>query len=108
MSFILVAQQPDNSIFFINTLLCVARATKLAMYILQKVCLCAADYNLGYINKTLSSLIAFDYLILTFKVKRLAKKYQTFLGNLILSFVSMVTAEDSGALLFPIGYRQIA
>ena len=26
----------------------------------------------------------------------------------LLSFVSMVTAEDSGALLFPIGYRQVA
>ena len=25
-----------------------------------------------------------------------------------LSFVFMVTAEDSGALLFPIGYKQIA
>ena len=27
--------------------------TMLAMYILQKVCLCAADYYLGYMNKTL-------------------------------------------------------
>ena len=37
--------------------------TKLAMYILQKLCLCAADCNLGYMNKTLFTLIAFDYLI---------------------------------------------
>ena len=43
-------------------------------------------------------LIAFDYLILTFKVK----KYQIFPGNLIFL---IVTAEDSGTLLFPIGYR---
>ena len=47
--------------------------TKLAMYILQKVCLCAAGYDLGNINKTLFAFIAFDYLILTFKVKREAK-----------------------------------
>ena len=52
--------------FFINTLLCVAMVTKLAMYILQKACSYAADCNLGYMNKTLFILIAFDYLILTF------------------------------------------
>ena len=63
--------------FFINTLLCVAMVSKLAMHILQKVCLCAADYNLGYTNKTLFTLIAFDYLILTFKVQRSAKNTQT-------------------------------
>ena len=34
--------------------------TKLAMYILQKVCLCAADCYLGYMNKTLFNFIAFD------------------------------------------------
>ena len=59
--------------FFINTLLCVAMVTKSAMHILQNVCLCAADCYLGYMNKTLFSLIAFDYLILTFKVNRSAK-----------------------------------
>ena len=58
---------------FINTLLCVAMVTKLAIYILQKICLCAAAYNLVYMNKTLFTFIAFDYLILTFKVKRAAK-----------------------------------
>ena len=41
--------------FFINTLICVAIVTNLAMYILQGVCLCAADCNLSYINKTLPS-----------------------------------------------------
>ena len=40
--------------------------TMLAMYIIQKVCLCAADCNLGYMDITLFTLIAFDYLILTF------------------------------------------
>ena len=53
--------------------------TKLTMYILQKVCLCAAGYNLGYMNKTLFAFIAFDYLILTFKVKRAAKNTRYFL-----------------------------
>ena len=57
--------------------------TKLAMYILQKVCLWAAGCNLGYMNRILFALITYDYLILTFKVKRSAKKYQIFLGNLI-------------------------
>ena len=53
---------------------------KLAMYnILQNVCLCAADCNLGYMNKTLFTLIAVDYLILTFKVKRSAKNTKYFL-----------------------------
>ena len=64
---------------FVNTLLCVAMAAKLAMYILQKVCLCAAGYNLGYMNKTLFACIAFGYLILTFKVKRAAKNTRYFL-----------------------------
>ena len=53
--------------------------TMLAMYILQKVGLCAADCNLGYMNKTLFILIAFDYLILTYKVKRSAKNTRNFL-----------------------------
>ena len=82
--------------------------TKLAMYILQKVCLCAADCYLGYMNKTLSSLIAFDFLILSFTVKRSAKNIRYFSKLDFLSFVSIVTAEDSGALLFSVGYRQIA
>ena len=82
--------------------------TKLAMYILQKVCLCAADCNLGNMNKTLSSLIAIDYLILTFKAKRSAKNIRYFLETWFLGFVSMLTAEFSEALLFLIGYRQIA
>ena len=53
-----------NLVCFINTLICFAMVTKLAMYILQKVSLCAADCNLGYMNKTLLTLIAFDYSIL--------------------------------------------
>ena len=53
--------------------------TMLAMYILQKECLCAADCNLGYMNKILFTLIAFDYLILTFKVKGSAKNTRYFL-----------------------------
>ena len=65
--------------FSINTLLCVAMVTKLEMYILQKVCRCAADCNLGYMNKTLLTFIAFDYLILTFEVKRSAKNTRYFL-----------------------------
>ena len=61
------------------TLLCVAMVTKLAIYILQKICLCAAAYNLVYMNKTLFTFIALDYLILTFKVKRAAKNTRYFL-----------------------------
>ena len=64
---------------FINTPLCVAMVTMLAMYILQKVLLCVADCNKGYINKTLFTLIALNYLILTFKVKRSAKNTRYFL-----------------------------
>ena len=37
--------------------------TMLGMHILQEVCLCAAGCNLGYMNKTLFTLIAFDYVI---------------------------------------------
>ena len=62
-----------------NTLLCVAMVTKLAIYILQKVCLSAAGYNLGYMNKTLFAFIAFDYLVLAFKIKRAAKNTRFFL-----------------------------
>ena len=47
--------------------------TMLAMYIIQKVCLCAADCKLGCMNKTMFTLIAFYCLILTFKVKRSAE-----------------------------------
>ena len=53
--------------------------TKLAMYILQKECLCAADCNLGYMNQTMLTLIAFDHLILPFKFKRSAKNTRYFL-----------------------------
>ena len=74
--------------------------TKLAMYILQKLCLCAAGYNLGYMNKTLFAFIAFDYLILTFKVKREAKIPDISWKLDFLSFVSMVTAED-WSITFP-------
>ena len=35
--------------------------TMLAMYNLQKVCLCEVDCYLGYMNKTLFTKIAFDY-----------------------------------------------
>ena len=63
---------------------------------------------LGYMNKTLFTQIAFDYLILTFKVKSSAKNTRYFSETWFLSFVSMVTAGVSGALHFPIGYRQIA
>ena len=62
--------------------------TMLAMYILQKLCLCAAGCNLSY------TIIAFDYLILTFKVKKSPKNTRYFLESRFLSFVSMVTAED--------------
>ena len=82
--------------------------TMLAMYILQKVCLFAADCNLGYMNKTLFTLIDFDYLILTFKFKRSAKIPNISRKLDFLSFVPMVTAADSIELLVPIGYRQIA
>ena len=66
-------------VFFINTLLCVAMVTVLAMYILQKLCLCVAGCNLGYMDIILFTLIAFDYLIFTFKVKRSAKNTRYFL-----------------------------
>ena len=82
--------------------------TMLAMYILQKVCLIATHCNLGYMNKTLFTLIDFDYLILTFKVKRSAKIPNISWKFDFLSFVFMVTAADYTALLVPIGYRQIA
>ena len=64
---------------FINTPLCVSMEPMLAMYILQNVWLCVADCNYGYIYKTLFTLIALDYVILTFKVKRLAKNTRYFL-----------------------------
>ena len=84
--------------------------TVLAMYTLQKVWLCAADCKLGYMNKTLFTLIAFDYLIFTFKVtSRGRRKIPDISWKLdVLSIFSIVTVGDSGTLLFPICYRQIA
>ena len=84
-------------------ILCDAMVTMLAMVIQQNVWSCAADCNLCYKNKTLFTLVAFDYLILTFKVKRSAKM-PFFSWKLdFLGFVSMVADGDSGILLFPIG-----
>ena len=82
--------------------------TMLAMNILQKVWLCTADNNLGYMNKTMFTLIALDYLISALKVKRSAKILDISWKLDFLIFVSFVTAGDSGTLLFPIGYRQSA
>ena len=73
--------------------------TMLAMYVLQKVWSWAADCHLGYMNKTLFTLITFNYLILTFKVKRPAKIPNISWKLDFLSFVTMVTAEDSRTLL---------
>ena len=53
--------------------------TMLAMYVLQKIGLCAADCYVGNMNKTMFTLIAFDYLILSLKVKRSAKNTRYFL-----------------------------
>ena len=82
--------------------------TLLAMYILQKMWLCAADCTLDYMYTILFTSIAFDYLLLIFKVNRSVKNTSFFLETWFLSFVSMVTAEDSVTLLFPIGYGQIS
>ena len=71
--------------------------TMLAMYILQKVCFCAAYCTLGYMNKTLFTLIAFDYLIFTLKSRGQRKIPDVSWKLDFLSVVSMVTAEDSGA-----------
>ena len=82
--------------------------TMLVKDIPQNVSLPAAYCYKVYMNRTMFTLTAFDYLILTFKVTR-SGKYQIFLEKLIyLSFVAMVTAQDSETLLSPIGYRQIA
>ena len=54
------------------------------------------------------TLIAFDYLISTFKVKRSGKIPDISYKLDFLSFVSMVTAQKSEVLLSPFGYRQIA
>ena len=59
-------------------------ATTLITDILQNVWLCAADYNEVYMNRALFILIAFNYLLLTFKAKRSATKCHVFLENLIL------------------------
>ena len=82
--------------------------TMLALFFLQQMWLCAADCNLGHTNKVLFTSIAFNYLILIFKVNWSAKNTSNLLETCFLSFVSMVTAEDSGTLLFPFGYRKIA
>ena len=73
----------------------------------QNVSLSAAYCHEVYMNKTMFTLIAFDYLILTFKVKRSGKIPDFFLKLDFLSFVSMVTVQESETLLSPIGYRQI-
>ena len=59
-------------------------------------------------NRTMFTLIAYDYLILPFKVKRLGEIPDISRKLDFLSFVSMVTAQESETLLSPIGYRQIA
>ena len=59
-------------------------------------------------NKILFTSIAFDYLIWIFEVNRSAKITSYFLETWFLIFVTLVTAEDPGALLFPIGYWHIA
>ena len=82
--------------------------TMLAMYNLQQMWLCAANCNLGSMNKILFTPIAFDYLILIFKVNRSEKNPAISWKPDFSSFASMVTAEDFGTLLFSIGYRQIA
>ena len=65
--------------FFINTLLCVAMVTMQAIYILQQMWLYTADFNLGYMNTILFTSVAFDYLVLIFKVNRSAKNTSYFL-----------------------------
>ena len=59
--------------FFINTRFCVAMVTMLKKNILQNENLYAAEYNKVYLNRTLLTLTAFDYLIKTFKAKSSAK-----------------------------------
>ena len=54
-------------------------ATTLVTDILQNVWLYAADYNQVYMSRALFILIAFNYLILTFKAKRSAKNVIYFL-----------------------------
>ena len=93
--------------FFINTLLCVAMVAMWVKNISQNVSLSAAYCHEVYMNRTMFTLIAFDYLILTFKVKRSGKIPDFSWKFDFLSFVSMVTAQESETLLSPIGYRQI-
>ena len=59
-------------------------------------------------NYTMFTLIALDYLIFTFKVKMSANIPNISWKLDFLSFVSMVTAEDSGILRFPVDCRQSA
>ena len=74
----------------------------------QNVSLSAAYCYLVHMNGTMFTLIAFEYLILTFKVKRSGKMQDISCKFDFLSFVSMVTAQESETLLSPIGYRHIA
>ena len=87
--------QLDSLDFFINTLLCVAMVTMLMKSILPNVWLFAADCNKVYTNRALSTLIAYNYLILTFKAKRSLKNTLYVLELDLLSHVSMVTAQAS-------------
>ena len=66
--------------------------------------ICSFIDLIGYASGPIRRCLFIDYIIITFKVKRSAKNTRLD----FLSYVSMVTAEDSGAFLFPIGYRQIA
>ena len=59
--------------FFIDTLLCVSMVTMLVKDIPQNVSLSAAYCYQVYMNIPMFALIAFDYLILTFKVKMSGK-----------------------------------
>ena len=85
-------------------------ATTLVMEILQNVWLCAADYNEVYMNRTLFILIAFNYLILTFKTKRSAKNTIYFMKSRFfkLCFHGNSTRLWKIKLLSPTGYIQIA
>ena len=58
-------------------------------------------------NRSMFTLIAFGYLILTFKVKGSGKIPDISRKLDFLSFVSMVTAQEYETLLSPIGYRPI-
>ena len=59
--------------FFINRLLYVAMVTILVKAIPQNVSLSAAYCYKVYMNRNMFTLISFDYLIFTFKIKRSRK-----------------------------------